>query len=128
MKPLTRLRTLIIDHYLTDTDVHEYHATQCPWHCASNAFCSSCWNRFGEQTANAEVVCTEIMARGLKNLEEVWWKSWFTTNAEGHSRVFVIRSQGLDGCESISLRRERDPLEAAWKKETLSVRSGRGTL
>lgn len=128
MKPLIRLRTLIIDHYLTDTDVHEYHATRCPWHCASDAFCPTCWEKFGEQTANAEIVCSEIMARGIKSLEEVWWKSWFTANAEGHSKVFIIRSRGPDGRECISLRRERDHLEASWRKQLLSVKSGRGAL
>ncbi|GJJ08393.1 hypothetical protein Clacol_002608 [Clathrus columnatus] len=125
MKPLTLLRVLIIDHYLTDTDVHEYHATQCSWHCASDAFCPTCWEKFGEQTANAEVVCTEIMARGLKHLEEVWWKSWFTANAEGYSKVFINRGRGLDGHDSICPRRERDLLEASWRKAALSTKLGR---
>jgi len=113
---LSNLRVLQIDHFLTDTEVFEFHATQCPWNSASNAFCPTCWDRYGEQTALAEITCTDIMARGLPNLELLMWKSWFTANAEGHSKVFISRNRDCHGREEILLRRERETLEAGWKK------------
>ena len=126
LKPLVNLRVLQIDHYLTDSEVFEYHTTQCPWNSASSAFCPTCWDRFGEQTASAEITCTDIMARGLPNLEAVLWMSWFTLNAEGHSKVFIIRNQSRNGYEDIQIRRERDPIEAAWKKLRAGTHIRRG--
>ncbi|KIJ51424.1 hypothetical protein M422DRAFT_776676 [Sphaerobolus stellatus SS14] len=120
LQPLVNLRVLQIDHYLTDTEVFEYHATQCPWNSASNAFCPTCWDRYGEQTAIAEMTCTDIIGRGLPNLEILMWKSWFTANAEGHSKVFILRSRDWMGCEQIQVKRERETIEAGWKK----LRSG----
>jgi hypothetical protein len=114
---LTGLQVLQIDHYLTDMEVSEFHTTQCPWNNASTAFCPTCWDRYGEQTANAEITCTEIMARGLSNLQAVLWKSWFTLHGEGHSRVFIHRDRDwTTGNETIRIRRERDTIEATWMK------------
>jgi hypothetical protein len=94
----------------------EFHNSECPWSSASSAFCPTCWAKFGQQTVNAEITCTQIMARGMRGLELVTWKSWFTANAEGHSRVFITRETGREGREEVRIRRERDGIEASWKK------------
>ncbi|KAF8589463.1 hypothetical protein K439DRAFT_1628691 [Ramaria rubella] len=118
LSPLRSLRILQIDHYLTDIEVYDFHATRCSWSSASSAFCPTCWERFGKQTANAEIACTEILAHGLRNLELVKWKSWFTVNAEGYSRLFITRKQspGSRGYHELQIRRERDSIEAEWKR------------
>jgi len=121
LKPMRRLRFLEIDHYLTDMECVEFHNTQCPWSCASSAFCPTCWEKFGLQTANAEITCTLIMASTMQSLEVVAWKSWFTMNAEGQSRVFIIREVGQDGREEIRVWREREAIEASWRKLSTSV-------
>jgi hypothetical protein len=64
----------------------------------------------------AEIGCTTIMARGLRSLETVTWKSWFTVGAEGYSRLFITREVDMEGREVLQIRRERDAIETDWKK------------
>lgn len=116
LKSLRHLRILEIDHYLTDMGAQEFHNSECPWSSASSAFCPTCWQKYGQQTANAEVVCTQILASGMRSLESVTWKSWFTASAEGHSRVFITRETSCEGRDEVRVRRERDAIEAGWKK------------
>lgn len=56
------------------------------------------------------------MAQGLRGLQTVTWKSWFTVDAEGYSKVFIIRELGQDGREELRIWRERETIEADWQR------------
>lgn len=85
LKPLTKLRKLLIDLYLTPSSIHFHHAS---YHNPTTYLsCQNCIQKYYQQTRVMEAEASLTIAKELPDLQWIQWLSYFS--ADQCSRFYV---------------------------------------